>query len=102
MMHDYQDLEFLVLTWAKEKGILDKGDPKTQALKTVSEVGELADAIIEDDLEEIIDALGDVLVTLIILAELLDLDLSECLNSAYEVIKDRKGKMINGTFVKEI
>mgnify|MGYP006303699643 CR=1 FL=1 len=90
-----------VLQWAKEKGILDKATPKDQMLKTVEEVGELANAIGKNDKEEIKDAIGDIAVTIIIQAELNGLDFDECLESAYEIIAKRKGKMVNGIFVKE-
>ena len=90
-----------VLQWAKEKGILDKATPKDQMLKTVEEVGELANAIGKNDKEEIKDAIGDIAVTIIIQAELNGLDFYECIESAYEIIAKRKGKMVNGIFVKE-
>lgn len=90
-----------VLQWAKEKGILEKSTPKDQMLKTVEEVGELAKAIGKNDKEEIKDGIGDITVTIIIQAELNGLDFDECLESAYEIIAKRKGKMVNGIFVKE-
>jgi NTP pyrophosphatase (non-canonical NTP hydrolase) len=72
-----------------------------QAMKTWEEVHELKDAIVNDDRAEIIDALGDILVTIIIQAEMQGLKLEECLQSAYNVISKRSGKMKNGTFVKD-
>jgi NTP pyrophosphatase (non-canonical NTP hydrolase) len=66
----------------------------------VSEVGELGDALIKKDVIEVIDAIGDVQVCLIILCEQLGLDMNECLESAYNVIKNRTGQTINGTFIK--
>lgn len=60
----------------------------------------LGDAIIKDNRDDIIDAIGDVQVTLIILCDQLDLNYDECLESAYNVIKNRKGKSVNGTFIK--
>jgi NTP pyrophosphatase (non-canonical NTP hydrolase) len=109
MMDDYAVLESKVLDWAESKGILAKSDPKTQCLKCVSEVGELADAVRElnrrtqavGDMDETNDALGDVLVTLIILADLLKTDLTDCLSEAYEIIRKREGRMVNGIFVKD-
>lgn len=97
----YQELEKLVIEWAKEKGILEKGTPLAQWNKTAEEVNELNDALFDDNREEIIDALGDILVTIIIQAEMQGLKLEECLESAYNVIAKRKGKMIDGQFVKE-
>ena len=86
--------------WAKERGIYDKGDSKTQLLKLQEEMGELAKAILEKDEPEIIDAIGDMVVVLTNLAHLNDVNIETCIASAYNEIKNRKGKMINGTFVK--
>jgi len=97
---DYFELECAIQDWAEQKGILNSGTPIKQALKTVEEVTELCNAIIDNDKEEIKDALGDILVTLIIQALMQNLELEDCLESAYKVIKDRKGKMINGQFMK--
>lgn len=97
----YQSLERLVLRWAEQKQILGKAKPETQMLKTVSEVGELADALIKGDLAGQKDAIGDVMVCLIILCAMLDLDLTDCLEGAYDTIKGRTGMSLpNGTFVK--
>ena len=87
--------------WAKERGIYEKGDPKTQFLKLQEEVGELAKAILKDDVEEIVDAIGDCIVVLTNLSELTNNKVEDCINSAYNVIAKRKGSMINGTFVKD-
>ena len=97
---DYFELECAIQDWAEQKGILNSGTPIKQALKTVEEVTELCNAIIDNDKEEVKDALGDILVTLIIQASMQNLELEDCLESAYKVIKDRKGKMINGQFMK--
>jgi len=91
----------LIRTWANDKGIYAKGDSKTQYLKLMEEAGELADAILKEDKPEIIDAIGDMVVVLTNLAALEDLLIEDCVLSAYNVIKSRKGKMTNGTFVKE-
>ena len=90
-----------VLQWAKEKGILDKSNPLKQHEKTQEEVDELKQALIDNNMPEIIDAIGDILVTLIIQAQLNNLDIEDCLEHAYNVIKTRTGKMIDGTFVKD-
>lgn len=97
----YNELEALVIAWAEQKGIFEKGNPEAQCDKTLEEVYELHDAIKNNDRDEIIDALGDILVTIIIQAEMQGLSLEECLLSAYNVISKRKGTMINGQFVKE-
>ncbi len=99
---DYFELECAVEHWAKEKEILDKATPMAQALKTLEETTELCTAINSNDRAEIIDAMGDIMVTLIIQAKMQNISLEQCLESAYNVISKRKGKMINGQFVKEI
>lgn len=91
----------LIRLWAAEKGIYTKGDSKTQYIKLLEETGELAKALLNNDKPEIIDAIGDIVVVLTNLAKLEDLKIEDCVVSAYDIIKSRKGKMINGTFVKE-
>jgi NTP pyrophosphatase (non-canonical NTP hydrolase) len=88
--------------WAKEKGIYEKGDSKTQYLKLQEECGELSKAILNNDDAEIIDAIGDCVVVLTNLSKLCGFKIEDCIDSAYNVIKNRQGKMINGTFVKNI
>ena len=90
-----------VLNWANERGLLNPENKFMQMGKMVSEVGELCDAIIKDDKNGQIDGIGDVLVTLIILANQLGYDIEDCLEVAYNEIKNRKGETINGTFIKE-
>ena len=97
----YQALEAVVEQWAADKGILTKATPEAQAKKTLEEVHELIDAIESDNRLEIIDALGDILVTIIIQAKMQGLSLERCLESAYDVISKRTGKMIDGQFVKD-
>lgn len=87
--------------WARNKGIFDKGDAKTQYIKLMEEAGELAKAILKADHDEFIDAIGDCVVVLTNLAELGGVKIEDCINSAYEVISKRTGKMENGTFVKD-
>jgi NTP pyrophosphatase (non-canonical NTP hydrolase) len=91
----------LIRTWAKERGLYEKGDPKTQALKLVEEVGETCRAILKEDYDQVIDGIGDCVVVLTNLAELMDVKIEACIASAYNEIKDRKGKMDNGTFKKD-
>ena len=90
----------LIREWAEEKGIYEHGDAKTQFVKLMEEAGEVGRAILKDDTEEIKDGIGDMVVVLTNLAELNGLTIEECIESAYDVISKRKGKMINGTFVK--
>ena len=86
--------------WARDRGIYDSGDQKTQYIKLQEEAGELAKAILDKDQVEIQDAIGDMVVVLTNLAELSKLRIEDCIDSAYDEISSRKGKMINGTFVK--
>jgi len=90
----------LIREWARNRGIYDKGDSKTQYVKLMEEAGELAQAILKRDIPEIQDAIGDMVVVLTNLAELEDLKIENCIDSAYDVISKRKGNMVNGTFVK--
>lgn len=85
--------------WARDKG-LDEAESSKQMLKVVEETGEVAAALARSDQDALRDGIGDVVVTLIILALQNDMDLYECLNLAYEEIKGRTGKMVNGVFVK--
>jgi NTP pyrophosphatase (non-canonical NTP hydrolase) len=98
---DYFELECAVETWAEEKGILEKATPMAQALKTLEECTEFCTAVNKNDVPEIIDAMGDIMVTLIIQAKMQGLSLEECLESAYNVISKRTGKMVAGQFVKD-
>ena len=91
----------LIREWAEDRGLYAKGDPKTQALKLVEEVGETCRAIIKEDYEEVIDGIGDCVVVLTNLAELMDVSIEDCIAAAYDEIKDRTGKMNNGTFKKD-
>ncbi len=86
--------------WVYERD-LHKQDPRVELCKTVEEVGELSEAILKGWDNEGKDAIGDIVVTLICLCEQKGWNFEHCLNAAYEEIKDRKGKIINGTFVKE-
>lgn len=109
--------------WASEKGIYKNGDLKTQALKLIEEAGELCKAILNDDECEIIDGIGDCGVVLTNIAELADfrfknqcekncnedclnkcmeITFENCIGSAYDTIKNRTGKIENGTFVKDL
>ena len=91
----------LIRTWAEERGLYHKGDPKTQTLKLMEEAGELGRAVLKNDNEEFIDAIGDMVVVLTNMAHLGGTTIEECIDTAYEVIANRTGKMVNGTFVKD-
>jgi len=87
--------------WADERGLYDKGDVKTQYIKLMEETGEIGRAILKQDTAELVDGIGDAVVVLTNLAELAGVPIEDCIQEAYNVIAKRKGKMINGTFVKE-
>ena len=91
----------LIRYWAAERGIYEKGNSHTQYVKLQEEAGELAKALLTKDKAEIKDAVGDIVVVLTNLAYLEGFTIEECIKSAYSEISNRKGKMINGTFVKE-
>jgi len=91
----------LIREWADERGIYKSGDTKTQFAKLQEESGELARAILKNNREEFIDAIGDMMVVLTNLAALEGLKVEDCVVSAYDVIKSRQGSMVNGTFVKQ-
>lgn len=91
----------LIEKWAEDRNLIEGSTPQAQMLKTVEELGELAGAIAKNNREVQIDSIGDVVVTLVILSRQLDIDFGEAVRVAYNDIKDRKGQMINGIFVKE-
>ena len=98
----HKDSQFdLIREWAEQRGLYANGDPKTQALKLVEEVGETCRAILKEDRAEAIDGIGDCVVVLTNLAELMDVSIEKCIEAAYNEIKGRKGRMANGTYVKD-
>lgn len=97
----FEKLSQNVLIWAKEKDILKPDNHLKQLGKIMSEVGEFADEVIKENKQGQINELGDVFVTLIIIAEQLNLNPVKCLEIAYNKIKDRQGKTLNGTFIKD-
>lgn len=99
----FEELHEAVIQWAENRNMIkqDRLTGLAQLAKVTEELGELSAGVNKNDREKTEDSLGDIMVTLIILAQDLNLDLLDCLNSAYNVIKDRKGKTINGVFVKE-
>ena len=121
-MNKFSELESNVIRWAQERGIFDRGDALAQLDKTEEELDETIHAVkalrnwelamkldpknvnpetIESLKNEVADGIGDMLVTIIIAAEMLNLESIECLQLAYDEIKDRTGKMVGGQFVKD-
>ena len=97
---EIEDITELIKKWATEKDLIF-GKPTAQMVKLMEEVGELANGINKDREGQIIDSIGDIYVVLVILCMQLDLDINDCIKAAYDEIKCRKGKMVNGLFVKE-
>lgn len=119
----YKELSKLVIDWGESKGILDSSTPLRQLDKTQEELDETREALKklndfdyqrdlmenigvptptkEDILAEVKDGIGDMLVTIVLLAKMVDLDTTDCLEAAYDVIKGRTGKMVDGQFVKD-
>lgn len=95
-----EDITELIKKWAVDRNVVS-GDVKSQMVKLLEEAGELAEGINKDKKDLIVDSIGDVYVVLVILCMQLGLDINDCIKVAYEEIKDRKGKLVNGLFVKE-
>ena len=91
----------MIREWAKERGLYDKGDGKTQTLKLMEEAGEICRAVLKDNKDDVIDGIGDCVVVLTNLAYLTGTNIEHCIDTAYNEIKDRTGKMDNGTFKKD-
>ena len=99
----FESLQDEIIQWAEDRNMIkpDRLTGLAQLAKVTEELGELSAGINKNDEDKTKDSLGDIMVTLIILAQDLNFDLLDCLNSAYRVIQNRKGKTINGVFVKE-
>ena len=95
------DMFSKIRDWAEQRGLYSKGNSHTQYVKLQEEAGELAKALLKNDKPEVIDAIGDMVVVLTNLAHLQGVTIEDCIDSAYNVISKRTGKMINGTFVKD-
>lgn len=99
----YAEVEMKVVRWGEARGIVQNATAMAQAIKTLEETTELLDAINKNNLEDTKDAVGDIVVTLIMVCAVLDIDLVDCLKGAYNEIKDRKGYLTKeGVFVKEV
>ena len=98
----FSSIELDIIRWSEARRIIPNSTPEIQLLKAVSEMGELADATIKKDHENIIDGVGDVMVCLINYCALQDISLVSCMQVAYDQIKNRKGTLMpNGVFVKQ-
>ena len=101
-MSSYAELELKVIRWSEQRRIIPNSTPLAQWKKAAEELDELKDALLKNDMEEAVDAVGDTVVCLINICALLDINLTDCLEAAYLQIKDRRGYMnAEGIFVKE-
>ena len=110
-MKNFETLVAQVVIWADERGIFDAADPLAQLDKTQEELDETIEAVKQSGFDnpekywlekpEVVDGIGDMLVTIIIAAKMMGLDPTHCLNVAYDEIKDRTGKMVGGKFIKD-
>lgn len=89
-----------IVQWAKDRG-LDKADASRQMLKLMEETGELAAGLAKSRQEQITDSIGDITVVLIVLCTQLGISFEDCVDVAYGEIRNRKGKLVNGVFIKE-
>ena len=90
-----------VVEWAHDKGLIVKGNAPQQAMKCMEELGETMRAYLKKDRAGLIDGIGDTIVTLIIFAAQNDICIHHALESAWDEIKDRTGKTVDGTFIKD-
>ena len=95
------ELSIAVLAWADERGLIEEENAPRQMLKVIEELGELTGAMAKQKEEEMVDAIGDVLVTILILAAQLGFSATECLGVAYNEIAQRTGKTVDGVFIKD-
>jgi NTP pyrophosphatase (non-canonical NTP hydrolase) len=90
-----------IIAWAEARNLLRPENAQAQMCKILEEVGETAGALLKKDRQGLIDGIGDSLVTLIIFAAQNGFTPEECLEAAWQEIKDRKGKTVDGSFIKE-
>lgn len=95
-----QDLTELIRQWATDRN-LNTADPNKQILKLGEEFGELCQGMAKNNASQVYDSIGDMYVVLVILSMQLGVSVEECVSYAYDEIKDRKGKMVDGVFIKE-
>ena len=99
----YADVEIKIIQWAEARKIIPNSTAEVQLIKAMSEMGELADATLKNDQEAIVDAVGDVMVCLVNYCALQDINLVNCMELAYDQIKNRRGRLLpSGVFQKEI
>lgn len=87
--------------WAGQRNLIDGSNPQAQTVKLMEEVGELAAGVARQNRDQIVDSIGDAVVVLTILAAQLNVTIEGCIDYAWAEIRHRKGKMVNGVFIKE-
>lgn len=97
MVNRFEDIR----QWAEDRNLIEGSTPEKQIIKLFEEIGELSGALARGKLDGCLDGIGDAVVVLTILASQMGVPIEECINAAWYEIKDRKGKMVNGVFVKE-
>lgn len=101
-MSSFSDVQNDIIRWSEERRIIPNSTPIAQYMKMVSEIGELSDATMKNNMDDIKDAVGDVMVCLVNYCALQDIDIVECMYVAYDQIKHRKGTMLpSGVFQKD-
>lgn len=95
-----QDLTELIRQWATDRN-LNTADPNKQILKLGEEFGELCQGMAKNNASQVYDSIGDMYVVMVILSMQLGVSVEECVSYAYDEIKDRRGKMVDGVFIKE-
>lgn len=88
-----------VVRWHKDRNLIDGSDDKSQVMKLLQELGELSDSVCKG--EDIMDDIGDMLVVMINICERNSVEIEDCLGVAYDDIKNRRGVMLDGVFVKD-
>ena len=91
----------LIRSWADDRNLIDGSNPKAQFVKLLEEIGELAEGLSKDKTALVLDAIGDSVVVLTIIAAQLGVSIETCIAMAWDQIKDRKGRMVDGVFIKE-
>ncbi|AHL19011.1 MazG-like pyrophosphohydrolase domain-containing protein [Listeria phage LP-083-1] len=100
MTRQLNETSYLIQQWSRNKG-LDTKDPRNQMLKVVEEVGETTQALVKGDKDHLPEEIGDIFVTIVILAQQIGLTIEQCAEVAYYKISERQGKIVDGIFVKE-
>ena len=100
-MYNMKELAVLITGWAFDRNLIEGATPRDQFLKLIEEIGETAGAQARGNLDGVKDGIGDAFVVLTILAQQNGFTITECVNAAWEEIKDRKGRMVDGVFIKE-